>query len=303
MASTYHDLRLDVRRGLEQAGIEAAEFESWQILTAASGKSREEILRDDGLYTTDEVVRQVRSMVERRQNEEPLAYVLGEWTFRHLDFFVDANALIPRTDTVILADLAVSYLKQCQGNTRILDLCAGTGCVGITAASQVRTARCVLVELSDGALDLCRRNIRRHKLTGRVVHLKGDVTLPPSPALGQFDVVVCNPPYIATGEIPYLDPSVKDFEPMMALDGGPDGLQFYRAVIDLWKPVVKPGGYLLFEVGIDQAKAVATLMARAGYQKILITRDTNKIERVVSGRRPPEATIIPFPTAGENEED
>lgn len=302
MASTYHDLRLDARRALEQAGVEAADFESWQIVSAASGKTREELLRDETLYVNDELVRQVASMVARRRREEPLAYVLGEWSFHHLDFFVDKTALIPRIDTEILADLAISYLRQIPGNTRVLDLCAGTGCLGITIASAVKTARSVLVELADGPLDLCKRNIRRHKLTGRVVHLKGDVTLPPSPALGQFDVVVCNPPYIATGEIPYLDPSVKDYEPMMALDGGPDGLTFYRSVIDLWKPALKPGGTLLFEVGIDQAKPVATLMARAGYQKILITRDTNKIERVVSGRRPQEAVIIPFPE-GQKQED
>jgi len=302
LASTYHDLRLDARRALEQAGVEAADFESWQIVSAASGKTREELLRDETLYVNDELVRQVASMVARRRREEPLAYVLGEWSFHHLDFFVDKTALIPRIDTEILADLAISYLRQIPGNTRVLDLCAGTGCLGITIASAVKTARSVLVELADGPLDLCKRNIRRHKLTGRVVHLKGDVTLPPSPALGQFDVVVCNPPYIATGEIPYLDPSVKDYEPMMALDGGPDGLTFYRSVIDLWKPALKPGGTLLFEVGIDQAKPVATLMARAGYQKILITRDTNKIERVVSGRRPQEAVIIPFPE-GQKQED
>ena len=302
MASTYHDLRLDTRRTLEQAGIEAADFESWQILSAASGKTREELLRDEALYTTDEVIKTVRSMVDRRRKEEPLAYVLGEWSFHHLDFYVDKTALIPRIDTEILADLAISYLRKIPGNTRVLDLCAGTGCLGITIASAVKTCRSVLVELADGPLDLCKRNIRRHKLTGRVVHLKGDVTLPPSPALGQFDVVVCNPPYIATGEIPYLDASVKEYEPMLALDGGPDGLRFYRSVIDLWKPAIKPGGTLLFEVGIDQAKPVATLMARAGYQKILITRDTNKIERVGSGRRPQEAVVIPFPE-GKKQED
>ena len=302
MASTYHDLRLDARRALEQAGIEASDFESWQILMAASGKSKEEILRDETLYVNDELIRQVASMVARRAKDEPLAYVLGEWSFHKLDFFVNDTALIPRIDTEILAELAISELRKYSGNTRALDLCAGTGCLGITIASAVKTCRSVLVELDDGPLELCKRNIRRHKLTGRVVHLKGDVTLPPSPTLGQFDVVVCNPPYIATGEIPYLDPSVKDYEPLMALDGGSDGLRFYRSVIELWRSAIKPGGTLLFEVGIDQAKPVATLMARAGYQKILITRDTNKIERVVSGHRPPEAVIIPFPE-GQKQED
>ncbi len=302
MARTYHDLRLDARRELEQAGIEAADFESWQILSTAAGKTREELLRDETLFTSDEVIKAVQSMVARRRREEPLAYVLGEWSFHHLDFYVDKTALIPRIDTEILAELAISELRKYSGNTRALDLCAGTGCLGITIASAVKTCRSVLVELDDGPLELCKRNIRRHKLTGRVVQLKGDVTLPPSPALGQFDVVVCNPPYIATGEIPYLDASVKEYEPHLALDGGPDGLKFYRAVAELWKPALKQGGTLFFEVGIDQAKQVATIMARAGYTRILITRDTNKIERVVSGRRPYEAVVIPFPD-GQKQED
>ena len=222
MARTYHDLRLDARRELEQAGIEAADFESWQILSTAAGKTREELLRDETLFTSDEVIKAVQSMVARRRREEPLAYVLGEWSFHHLDFYVDKTALIPRIDTEILAELAISELRKYSGNTRALDLCAGTGCLGITIASAVKTCRSVLVELDDGPLELCKRNIRRHKLTGRVVQLKGDVTLPPSPALGQFDVVVCNPPYIATGEIPYLDASVKEYEPHLALDGGPE---------------------------------------------------------------------------------
>lgn len=286
MAETYRELRLNARRHLERAGNEAADFESWEILAAASGKTREELLRDEALFTTPEIVRAVEAMVRRRGKDEPLAYVLGEWGFHRLNFFVDSTALIPRVDTEILAELAISELEKRTGPTRLLDLCAGTGCVGLSVAWAVKTCRAVLVELADGPLDLCRRNIRRHRLTGRVVHLKGDATLPPSPALGQFDVIVCNPPYIATGEIPYLDPSVKDYEPHMALDGGPDGLRFYRAVTELWKPALKPGGTLLFEVGVDQAKQVATLMVRAGFTRILITRDTQKIERVVSGYRP-----------------
>ena len=301
MASTYRNLRLDARRDLEQAGNPSAEPESMILLMAASGKSREEILRDDDLYAPDEVIETYRNLVRRRRKEEPLAYLLGEWEFRGMDFYVDNTALIPRYDTKILAALAVSELEKLSGKSRLLDLCAGTGCVGISVAAEVKTCRAVLVELADGPLDLCKRNIRRHRLTGRVVQLKGDVKLPPSPALGQFDVVVCNPPYIPTGEIPMLDASVRNYEPSMALDGGPDGLDFYRAVLELWRPAIRPGGTLLFEVGIGQAKQVASLMVQAGYKKVLITRDTAKIERVVSGRRPYEAEIIPFPKEKQEE--
>ena len=155
----------------------------------------------------------------------------------------------------------------------------------------MKNTRAVLVDLSDGALDLCKRNIRRHKLTGRAVYLKGDALQPPSHALGQFDVLVCNPPYIPTGDLAGLDASVKDFEPMMALDGGADGLDFYRGITSLWQPALKPGGHLLYEVGIGQAEQVAWLLVKAGYENIRITRDTGGIDRVVEGQRPKEQEI------------
>ena len=155
----------------------------------------------------------------------------------------------------------------------------------------MKTTRAVLVDLSDGALELCKRNIRRNRLTGRVVYLKGDALQAPSHALGQFDVLVCNPPYIPTGDLAALDHSVKDFEPMMALDGGEDGLDFYRVITHLWQPALRPGGHLLFEVGIGQAEKVAWLMVKAGYENIRITRDTGGIDRVVEGQRPKDREI------------
>ena len=203
-----------------------------------------------------------------------------------LRFFVNPAALIPRVDTEMLAQLAISRLKEHPGHTRVLDLCAGTGCVGLSIAATLKNTRAILVDLSDGALDLCKRNIRRHKLTGRAVYLKGDALQPPSHTLGQFDALVCNPPYIPTGDLPALDRSVKDYEPMLALDGGSDGLDFYRAVTTLWKPALKPGGHLLYEVGVGQSEDVAWMLVKAGYENIRITRDTGGIDRVVEGQRP-----------------
>lgn len=288
MTITYHDLFATIRKALQAAGVEAAQLETREILCVASGKTGEELYRDFSLYTTDAIAERSLALLARREKGEPIAYLVGEWSFCGLPFDVSPAALIPRVDTEMLAQLAVNRLEAVPGHSRVLDLCAGTGCVGLTAASQVKTARAVLVDLSDGALDLCKRNIRRHRLTGRAVYLKGDALQPPSHALGQFDVLVCNPPYIATGDLDGLDPSVKDFEPLMALDGGEDGLDFYRAVTTLWKPAIKPGGHLLYEVGIGQAEDVAWLLVRAGYENIRITRDTGGIDRVVEGQRPLE---------------
>lgn len=291
MTSTYHDLYLKIRMSLSSVGIEAAQLEAREILCAASGKTAEELYRDISLYTTEAIAEQALALQERRLAGEPIAYLVGEWSFCGLPFYVSPAALIPRVDTEMLAQLAMNRLKEHQGSTRVLDLCAGTGCVGLTVAALMKNTRAVLVDLSDGALDLCKRNIRRHKLTGRAVYLKGDALQPPSHALGQFDVLVCNPPYIPTGDLAGLDASVKDFEPMMALDGGADGLDFYRGITSLWQPALKPGGHLLYEVGIGQAEQVAWLLVKAGYENIRITRDTGGIDRVVEGQRPKEQEI------------
>lgn len=302
MTITYHDLYLKIRMALSSAGIEGAQLEAREILCAASGKTVEELYRDISLYTTQAIAEKALAMQERRMTGEPIAYLVGEWSFCGLPFYVSREALIPRVDTEMLAQLAMNRLKEYPGNTRILDLCAGTGCVGLTAAALVKNTRAVLVDLSDGALDLCKRNIRRHKLTGRAVYLKGDALQPPSHALGQFDVLVCNPPYIPTGDLAGLDSSVKDFEPLMALDGGEDGLDFYRQITSLWQPALKPGGHLLYEVGIGQAEQVAWLLVKAGYENIRITRDTGGIDRVVEGQRPQEPEVPEDPDQTEEEE-
>ena len=201
MAITYHDLYLNTRMALTGAGIEAAQLEARELICAAAGKTAEELYRDISLYTTDEIAVQTEALLARRLAGEPIAYLIGEWSFCGLPFYVSPEALIPRVDTEMLAQLAMNRLKENPGHTRILDLCAGTGCLGITAAALVKTTRAVLVDLSDGALELCKRNIRRNRLTGRVVYLKGDALQAPSHALGQFDVLVSNPPYITKMEM------------------------------------------------------------------------------------------------------
>ena len=127
---------------------------------------------------------QTEALLARRLAGEPIAYLIGEWSFCGLPFYVSPEALIPRVDTEMLAQLAMNRLKENPGHTRILDLCAGTGCLGITAAALVKTTRAVLVDLSDGALELCKRNIRRNRLTGRVVYLKGGCPPGPQPCPG-----------------------------------------------------------------------------------------------------------------------
>ena len=190
--------------------------------------------------------------------------------------------LIPRSDTEVLAGQAIEYLKTL-GECRVLDLCAGSGCIGLAVAAQASQSRVVLGEWSDGALKICRQNIRRNGLSGRVVPMQANALEKPERSLGEFQCIVSNPPYIPAGDIAGLDVSVKDYEPHMALDGGEDGLDFYRAISEKWKEALVPGGRLYFEVGIGQVDEVLRIMRSQGFGDIQIVKDLHGIPRVVFG--------------------
>ena len=282
MAITYNNLYLDIRQQLRKAGIEAATLEARELVCFGTGKSREELARDGGLYASPELERQVRSLVDRHLAGEPVAYLIGEWEFYGLPLDISPDVLIPRPDTEVLAGQAIEYI-QTLGECRVLDLCAGSGCIGLAEASQVPRARVVLGEYSDAALKVCRQNIRRNGLTGRVVPMQADAREKPERALGEFQCIVSNPPYIPRADLETLDASVKDYEPHLALDGGEDGLDFYQTISGKWKEALAPGGRLYFEVGIGQADTVLRIMRAQGFGDIQIVKDLHDIPRVVFG--------------------
>ena len=282
MAITYNDLYLDIRRRLRAADSGDPTLEARELVAFACGKTKEELLRDGRLYVTPEVEARVRALVQRHLDGEPTAYLIGEWEFYGLPLDISRDVLIPRPDTEVLAGLAIDFVKT-QGECRVLDLCAGSGCVGLAVASQCPGSRVVLGELSEGALRVCRQNIRRNGLSGRVVPMQMDALAPPPAQLGEFRCLVSNPPYIPAGDIPGLDPSVRDYEPHMALDGGADGLDFYRNLAGEWKNALTVGGKIFLEVGIGQADDVLRLLRAQGFGDLEITKDLNGIPRVVHG--------------------
>ena len=282
MAITYNDLYLDIRRRLRAADSGDPTLEARELVAFACGKTKEELLRDGRLYVTPEVEARVRALVQRHLDGEPTAYLIGEWEFYGLPLDISRDVLIPRPDTEVLAGLAIDFVKT-QGACRVLDLCAGSGCIGLAVASQCPESRVVLGELSEGALRICRQNIRRNGLSGRVVPMQMDALAPPPAQLGEFRCLVSNPPYIPAGDIPGLDPSVRDFEPHMALDGGEDGLDFYRTLAGEWKDALSVGGKIFLEVGIGQADDVLRLLRAQGFGDLEITKDLNGIPRVVHG--------------------
>ncbi len=283
MASTYNNLYLDARRQLKAAGIPNPQLEAREIVCYVTGKSREEFFRDLTLYATGAVEEQILELTRRRLQGEPVAYIIGEWEFYGLTLDVSREVLIPRIDTEVLAEQAILAARACGGECRVLDLCAGSGCVGLAVAANVPECKVVLADNSEGAMRVCRQNVRRCGLGGQVLCLTADAKLPPLPALWDFDVIACNPPYIPSADILTLDSSVRDYEPHEALDGGADGLDFYRAITSRWKGALRLGGRLLFEVGIDQAHDVERLMRENGFEDVQSFPDTQGILRVVSG--------------------
>ncbi|MBP1737441.1 MAG: Methylase of polypeptide chain release factor [Oscillospiraceae bacterium] len=283
MASTYNNLYLDLRQKLREVGVEEAQLEARELVCFATGKTRDEFYRDRTLYAALEVEERLEEITRRRLSGEPVAYILGEWEFYGMPLDISPEVLIPRSDTEVLAERAIAVAKEAGTDIRVLDLCAGSGCIGLAVAAHVPSTRVVLADVSEGALRICRQNIRRNSLAGRVTAVAADALEKPVSAMGEFQLIVCNPPYIATRDIDGLDVSVRDYEPHLALDGGADGLEFYRAVAKKWDKALCKGGTLLFEVGQGQVGDVEKILLEHGYESIQTQRDTAQIWRVVEG--------------------
>ncbi len=284
MAKTYNDIYIKARKRLRDAGIEAHSLEARLIVSQAAGKTVEKLMQDLSLYSTDELDRKVQAMVDRRIAGEPVAYITGLWEFYGVPLEITRDALIPRTDTEVLVKAAIGLFEGRNGRPRILDLCAGSGCVGVAMGVHMPGARVVMVDNSPRALALCRRNIHRNDLDVRVLCVEADVTEKPPMLLGDFDLITCNAPYIPTAELETLDASVKDYEPVQALDGGEDGLDIIRPVIRLWKSVLRDKGVLMLEVGEGQAPTVGQLLEQAGFEAVTFFKDTGGTDRVVAAR-------------------
>ena len=284
MSITYNDLYLDTRNRLRAAGVDSAQLEARELVCFALDKTKEQLLRDRGLYVTSAQEGQVEELIRRRLAGEPVAYLIGEWEFYGIPLDISRDVLVPRSDTEVLASLAIDLLQKAGEGARLLDLCAGSGCVGLAAAVHAPQSRVVLADWSEEALRICRQNVRRNGLNARVTCVRADAREAAPSALWDFDVIACNPPYIPSGDIDGLDADVKDYEPRMALDGGPDGLDFYRAIAGKWQSALRLGGTLLFEVGMGQAPAVEDILAQNGFTGINTYPDTRGIWRVVEGR-------------------
>ena len=282
MVKQYGELYQDTRRALlatenaQDAGVLAR-----MLLCHVSGKSQAEYLADRDLYASEKVVEGVEAGLKRLLEGEPIAYILGQWEFYGLPMHVTPHVLIPRDDTCAVAELAIKKALFLDQDPRILDLCCGSGCIGLAIASRVKDAKVTLADLSMEALAIAKENTALNKLSGRVRCVRADALKPAFPFLGKYDMIVSNPPYITGEEMKELPKSVVDYEPHMALYGGEDGLDFYRSIAKNFAAALKPGGYLCFEFGDTQGDDVCRILEENGYTILERTRDYNDRERAV----------------------
>lgn len=285
---TYNDIYIEAKKVIKAAAGEgtpeelnaAASAEARLLLAFAAGKTIDELVRDIRLYTTPEYEIKVGELVRRRVAGEPAAYITGGWEFFGLPMTVTPDVLIPRVDTEAVVEAAIELVGG-REKLRILDLCTGSGCIGIALAKNLPDARLVLADKSPAALKVARQNCLINKAATRCICVEADALAEPEAMFSGFDMIISNPPYIPAGDIAGLDASVRDYEPVMALDGGDDGLVFYRSICENWKKALKPDGVLVFECGIGQSDDVRAIGEAAGFEWLSVARDTIDVERAV----------------------
>ena len=269
---------------MTQEDVQTAGLLARNLLCHVTGKSNEQIIADREQYASEQACLDMAEAVNRVMAGEPLAYVLGQWEFYGLPLQVTKDVLIPRDDTCAVTELAIKQALFLSAGPRIMDLCTGTGCIGLAIASRVKDSKVTCCDISKEAIALAKKNAAANRLSARVSCVQADALSQAPAFLGKFDMIVSNPPYITTQEMLELPDSVKNYEPHLALHGGTDGLDFYRSIAKNYAEALKPGGYLCFEFGFGQGDAVCRILEENGYTILERSRDYNQRERAVIAR-------------------
>lgn len=268
----------DAGRTVLAAAIQEAETDARLLLEFVCGTDRNTLLAHGDSEVTGEQESAYRELLEKRSRHIPLQYLTGVQDFMGLEFAVNEHVLIPRQDTEILAEEA---LKNLHDGMQVLDLCTGSGCILISLLNYSNNCEGVGTDISEAALRTAALN------AGRLLGGRANIALVQSDLFenvrGMFDMIVSNPPYIKSEAIDTLMPEVRDYEPRQALDGGEDGLLFYRRILKESSRYLRKGGMLLFEIGYDQGEAVSGLMEQAGFLEVRVVRDYGGMDRVVCG--------------------
>ncbi|MGB0681506.1 MAG: peptide chain release factor N(5)-glutamine methyltransferase [Magnetovibrionaceae bacterium] len=266
---------------LKEAGLEDARSEARLLVEAATGLSRSRLFGFPETEVTPEQALRLRELADRRAGGEPVARLSGVKEFWSLPFLLSDETLVPRPDSETLVELALTKASKDEAMA-ILDLGTGSGCLLLSLLHELPNAVGIGVDLAPGACRTAGRNAQALGLDARAMFCQGNWT---SGVQGPFDLIVSNPPYIRAGDIPALSPEVRDHDPLLALDGGQDGLDAYRHLASVAPALLNPGGWVVFEIGFDQAEAVSVLLAAVGMERIEAGRDLAGRDRVIAARQ------------------
>ena len=281
--STISDVYLNTKSLLKQGNIESYVFEAKCILEHILDVDKDIIAIKPDETVSSEQICAISDMVYKRISGVPLQYLIGKWEFYGYEFKVGKGVLIPRADTETLVSLVIDELNG-KENPVIADLCSGSGCIAITLKKEIAQSKVYAIEFSKDAINYLTENIKINNCDVNLVY--GDVCDKNTveSVHEKLDCLVSNPPYLTEVDMKNLQKEVT-FEPSMALEGGSDGLYFYRKISSIWKDKIKDGGLIAFEIGISQEKDVEKILADEGYKDICVKQDFNGIIRVVYARR------------------
>jgi release factor glutamine methyltransferase len=293
---TIRTALLKGRQFLLAAGVESASLDAEVLLADVLGAEKTELYLKIETPLKIEDERRFWERLHRRARREPVAYITGQKEFWSVDFVVAPDVLIPRPETELLVEVALEYLKPIRSKTppKILDLGTGSGAIAVSLAKEGLDARLWAVDISSSALEIARVNGNRHVEAGRIKFLQGDLFEPVRAEKNVFDLIVSNPPYIRTGELATLAPDIRDWEPRTALDGGADGMDYYRRIVGEAHYFLSSGGALVLEISADVSQAVVDLFTDCGcYQPPSVYADLAGKDRLIAAMRAPLTQSLP----------
>ncbi len=271
-----------------------AKIDAEYLLSNILKCKRQELYLNPEKQLTNQEINTFKGFIQKRSKREPIQYIIGEEEFRGFIFKVTRNVLIPRPETELLVEEAVSIVKDKEargmghGSWTIVDLCTGSGCIAVSIAKEIDNCKVYATDISEKVLIIAKENAKRHTVEDRITFLQGSLFEPlkDKGLEGKIDIMLSNPPYVSKKDMEKLQPEVKEYEPHLALYAGEDGLDSYRTIIPQALPYLKKGGYLILEIGYGQAEGVKELFAQyPAYDKIEIINDLSGIERVMKARK------------------
>lgn len=287
---TFHELLTQGTQLLMNAGIEEARLDAWLLLEYTADISRAWYYAHPESEVNEEIVSEYLSLCQKRAEHIPLQHLTHQACFMGYDFYVDERVLVPRQDTEVLAEEALHQLRNMR-NPRILDMCTGSGCLLLSLLMELPDAIGTGVDISEAALAVAERNRKNLELEKRAVLVQsdtfsGDYFQKNSGNTSlEYDMLISNPPYIPTEDIGKLMEEVRFHDPVLALDGREDGLYFYRRITEQAGKYLKPGGWLMYEIGCEQGADVSAIMQGEGFTEVTVKKDLAGLDRVVIGKK------------------